>query len=226
MIPFQNPSIELFGLRVDEPITLITDLIISWVGFMAYFNTASDNNSPAVKLYRYFFLFTAISTLVAGFIGHGFAYRIGFEYRMIGWMFGVAGVAFAQFAAVYHTRTTIGEKNFNLLKVINGIELAIIVIVLAVYRLFAIVEIQAAIGLVLVVSVLEGVHYARTRSVLSIKMIYGISITILAVIAHVGKLAISNWFNHMDLGHVLMATSLFVMYKGLKAEQKLNLVTT
>lgn len=222
MIPFQNPSIELFGLRVDEPITWLTDMLVAAVGFMAFFKTASGSNSRAIQLYRYFFLFTAISTFVAGFIGHAFAYRVGFEYRMIGWVFGVAGIAFAQFAALYHTQVTIGEKKFAWLRIGNGIELAAIIIVLALYRLFAIVEIQAAIGLVLVVTILEAIHYSKTRSALSIQMIYGVGITVLAVIAHVGKLAISNWFNHMDLGHVLMATSLFVMYKGLRAEQHLN----
>lgn len=226
MIPFQNPSIELFGLRVDEPITWLTDMLVAGIGFMAFLKTASKTNSHAIQLYRYFFLFTAISTFVAGFIGHAFAYRVGFEYRMIGWVFGVASIAFAQFAALYHTRTSIGENFFVLLKIVNGIELAIIIIVLALFRLFVIVEIQAAIGLVLVVTILEAIHYTKTRSRLSIQMVYGVGITVLAVIAHVGKLAISSWFNHMDLGHVLMAASLFVMYKGLKAEQQLNPVTT
>ena len=56
-------------------------------------------------------------------------------------------------------------------------------------------------------------------------LIIGIGITVLAVVSHVAKLAISNWFNHMDLGHVLMAISLYVMYRGLQSEQKLNPVT-
>jgi len=225
MVPFQNPSIELFGLRIDEPITVLTDMMVATVGFIAYFNTNSSSNSRAVQLYRYFFLFTALSTLVAGFIGHAFAYKVGFEWRMIGWSFGVAGVAFAQFAVLHHTTDSIGKKAYSALRIFNIIELVIIVFVLAFYRTFVIVEIQAAIGLVLMVLILEIIHYNKTKSGFSMGLIIGIGITVLAVVSHVAKLAISNWFNHMDLGHVLMAISLYVMYRGLQSEQKLNPVT-
>lgn len=225
MVPFQNPSIELFGLRIDEPITVLTDMMVAAVGFIAYFSTISSSNSRAVQLYRYFFLFTAFSTLVAGFIGHAFAYKVGFEWRMIGWSFGIASVAFAQFAVLQHTIESIGEKAALILRIFNVIELIVIVFILAFYRTFIIVEIQAAIGLVLMVLMLESIHYNKTKSSFSLGLIIGIGITILAVISHVAKLAVSNWFNHMDLGHVLMAIALFVMYKGLQSEQKLNPVT-
>ena len=70
MIYLQNPSVELFGLRIDEPVTTFTDLLVAIVGIVAYKNTASDNNDRSLSLYRLFFLFTGISTLVAAFLGH------------------------------------------------------------------------------------------------------------------------------------------------------------
>lgn len=222
MIPFQNPSIEILGIRVDEPVTTVTDFIVALIGFMAYFKTVSGTNSRSVQLYRFFFLFTAISTLVAGLIGHAFAYYVGFEWRMVGWLFGIAGVTFAQYGALHHTRKSIGQSIFSTLKMVFILELIVIAFVLAMYRSFAVVEIQAAVGLVLIVATLEAIHYSKTRSEFSIKLMFGIGLTILAVICHVGKLAVSNWFNHMDLGHVLMALALFIMFKGLQSEQKLN----
>lgn len=224
MNPWQNPSIELFGLRIDEPITTFTDLIVAFIGFMAFYNTRAENNSRTVTFYRYFFLFTAISTLVASFIGHAFAYYIGFEYRMIGWIFGIIGVTIAQFAVLFHAREIIGENWFKIIVAINFIELVFISIILAIYRSFAIVEVQAGFGLVIIVLIIESVYYSKTKSELSLKMIYGITLTILAVIVHVAKLVISNWFNHMDLGHILMAVALYVMYKGLQSEQKLKTI--
>lgn len=226
MNPWQNPSIELFGLRVDEPVTVITDVLVAAMGFIAYLNTASVTNNRSFTLYRYFFLFTAISTFVAAFVGHAFAYYIGFEYRMIGWVFGIIGVAFAQFAALYHTKESIGQKIFSVVKIISIVEIPVIAVILATKRTFTVVEIQAAFGLVIVVTVLESIHYSKTKSVFSLNMMFGIGLTVAAVVCHVGKLAISKWFNHMDLGHILMFLSLYVMYKGLKSEQKLNLVYT
>lgn len=226
MIPFQNPSIEIYGLRVDEPITVITDFIVAFIGFMAFAKTNSDSNSSAIQLYRYFFLFTAVSTVVAGIIGHAFAYHIGFQWRMIGWVFGIIGVTFAQYAALFHSKESISANFYKIIKMFFVIELIIITLVLVKYRSFGIVEIQAAIGLVLVVASLELIHYSKTKSELSMKMIFGIGLTILAVFCHVGKLAISKWFNHMDLGHIIMAIALFIMYKGIQTEKKLNTLKT
>lgn len=51
-------------------------------------------------------------------------------------------------------------------------------------------------------------------------MMLGVSLTVLAVVSHVGKLAISEWFNHMDLGHVLMSSALYTMYTDTKEKRK------
>jgi hypothetical protein len=53
-------------------------------------------------------------------------------------------------------------------------------------------------------------------------MMMGVVLTVLAVVSHVGKLAISEWFNHMDLGHVLMALALYTMYTGIQKERIIN----
>ncbi len=225
MIPFQNPSIQVFSLRVDEPVTTITDFVISFIGFMAFFKTTGHGNSKAINLYRYFFLFTSISTLVAGIIGHAFAYYFGFEFRMIGWVFGIIGVTFAQFAALFHAKNSISSSVFNWLKIFFVAELFIIAFVLATYRSFGIVEIQAGIGLVLIVAGLETFHYSKTKSELSSKIMMGVGLTVLAVVSHVGKLAISEWFNHMDLGHVLMSLALYTMYTGVQKEKITNNAT-
>ena len=73
--PLQNPSIELFGVRVDEPVTMSTDIIVALISIIGYFKLVSKNNSVHVKLYSHFFLWMGFSTLIAGIMGHGFLYR-------------------------------------------------------------------------------------------------------------------------------------------------------
>lgn len=220
----QNPSIELFGLRIDEPVTALTDLIVAAVGFIGYFKTLSSQNSKPISFYRYFFLFTAISTLVAAIIGHAFTYHFGIEKRIIGWVIGIIGVAFAQFAVLYNTRQTIGEKIFTGLFYFNIFELVLVVMMLNIYRSFFIVEIYSAFGLVFMVTILEAIHYSKTKSQLSKYMMYGVALAIAAVLCHVTKLSLGIWLNHLDLSHIFMAIGLYVMYKGIVSEQKLNIV--
>jgi uncharacterized membrane protein len=85
---------------------------------------------------------------------------------------------------------------------------------------FVVVEVHSAIGLVLGVTVLEYIQYKKTNSILSKHMMVGVGIAVLAVLCHVFKLAISVWFNHLDLSHVIIAIAVYVMYKGVYLQQK------
>ncbi|HEX7413641.1 MAG TPA: hypothetical protein VF411_06300 [Bacteroidia bacterium] len=220
MIPFQNPTIYFGALRIDEPISALTDILLCVVCFFAFFKTKNLAVHKAVNLYRWFFLFTGVSTLVAALIGHAFLYYFGFNAKMIGWVFGMLGVSFAVFASMYHTRPIIGNFAFKRLVLINSIEVVIAFIAVFLAWSFVVVEIHAAFGLLLNIAVLEYIHFQKTKSALSIRLLYGITIAIISVIAHIFTFASSVWFNHIDLSHVLMTLSIYVMYKGVSAYRK------
>lgn len=219
---WKNPSLDLFGLRIDEPITAFTDIMVALVGFIAFYKTASAENQRSVSLYRMFFLFTAISTLIAAILGHAFAYYFGFNARFIGWIFGAFGVAFAQFAVIFNTKEIFNPVIFKGLVILNVIEIIAVTFLIFLEKSFIVIELHSAFGLVIMVTILETYNYYRTRSQLSRNMVYGVMLAIAAVICHITKLAISQWFNHLDISHLLMAASLYVMYKGVLSEQKLT----
>jgi hypothetical protein len=215
MIPYQNPTIYLGTLRIDEPVSAITDIIMSMVCFYAFYKTKALEAYKAVSLYRWFFLLTGLSTLVAALVGHAFLYYFGVDAKMYGWLFGIASISFATFAAMYNTRELIGESVFKRLILINGIEVIAAVVAVFMSWSFVVVEVHTAYGLLLNVTILEYINYKRTGSPLSIKLIYGIGIAIVAVLCHIFQFAYSVWFNHIDLSHVFMALSMYVIYKGI-----------
>jgi uncharacterized protein DUF6962 len=215
MIPYQNPTIYLGTLRIDEPVSAVTDIIMCSVCFYAFYKTKALEAYKPVSLYRWFFLFTGLSTLVAAIIGHAFLYYFGANAKIYGWLFGIAGTTFAQFAAMYNTRKLIGEPVFKRLILINGIEVIAAFILVFITWSFVVVEVHTAYGLLLNVVVLESINYKKTESVLSIKVIYGIGIAVVAVLCHIFQFACSVWFNHIDLSHVFMALSMYVIYKGI-----------
>ena len=214
MTPFQNPTIYFGGLRIDEPITTLTDFIFCAVCFFAFFKTKTLSTEKAINLYRWFFLLTGLSTFVAAVIGHAFLYHFGVESKIYGWVFGIFGISFAQFAALYHTRHSISPSLFKTLFIICSTEVLLAFVLTFVCWSFIVVEAHTAFGLVLVVTILEYVHYKKTHSDLSIYMIYGVGLAVIAVICHLAKLALSVWFNHIDLSHIFMALSMFMMYRG------------
>ena len=220
MVPFQNPDIYIGSLKIQEPVTVFTDVLVACVCMFAFIKTKTKESNKGVELYRWFFLTTGISTLVSAIIGHAFLYQWGFSAKIYGWVTGIVSVAFGQYAALYHTKETTGEKWFSALFWINAFEICLALVLVFVVFSFVVVEVHSAIGLICSVTVLEYINYKRTKSVLSKYIILGVSIAVLAVLCHVFKLAISVWFNHMDLSHIIIAISVYKMYKGVALYQK------
>lgn len=221
MTPFQNPTIYIGGLRIDEPITTLTDFLFIGVCFFAFAKTKHLSAYKGVNLYRWFFLLTGLSSLVAALIGHAFLYYFGFDAKIYGWVTGIISISFAQFAALHHTRQSISSQTFKILQVLNYFEIVCASVLLFKIYSFTVVEIHTAYSLIVNVVILESIHYKKTGSLLSKNMIIGVGVCVLAVLCHVFKLAISVWFNHLDLSHIFMAISMYVMYRGV-ASFKIN----
>lgn len=216
MTPFQNPTIYIGELRIDEPVTTLTDVLFCAVCFFAFFKTKCLINHKAVRLYRLFFLLTGISTLVAAVIGHAFLYYFGKDAKIYGWVLGIFGVSFAQFAALYHTRQSLHKPIFNTLMLLCGFEILLTCILIFMVWSFVVIELHTAFSLVMIVTVLEYIHYKKTNSQLSLYMMYGVGVAIIAVLCHILKIAFSIWFNHIDLSHLFMALSMYLMYIAIK----------
>ncbi|MES2565792.1 MAG: hypothetical protein V4565_02930 [Bacteroidota bacterium] len=216
MTPFQNPTIYLGDLRIDEPVTAFTNLMFVAMCLFAFLNTKEQRHFIGPNLYRWFFLAIGLSALIAAFIGHAFLYHFGFGAKIYGWEANILGVAFAQTAAIYHTRPSIKESVFKTLLIVSYIQIAVAMVLTYTVFSFIVVEIHSAISLLFIVCVLEGIHYKNTRSILSKYMLIGVGVTVFAVIVHVFKLAISVWFNHLDLSHIIMCGSIYCFYRGVK----------
>ena len=222
MTPFQNPTIYIGSLRVDEPITVLTDLIFCVVCFYAFYKTYFITKIKAIKLYSLFFLTTGISTLIAALIGHAFLYRFGVDAKIYGWVLGIFSIAFSQFAALYHTKSILGEKLFKALLIAFFIEVLLGVIFTFYFWTFIVVIIHTTFAFLLVVTTLESIKYKKTKSVLSKYVIIGVGFMITAALCHLLKLGFGIWFNHLDVSHVFMILSVTSMYIGVKNFKKVK----
>ncbi len=84
MVSIQNPDIYIGSIRIQEPVTVATDFLVVLACFFVYYKSAVLQQKTYIKLYRYFFLVTAISTLVSAIIGHAFLYHFGFNAKIYG----------------------------------------------------------------------------------------------------------------------------------------------
>ena len=210
-----QPSIELFGIRVDEPVTTITDLIVSAVCFYAFYklHKIEVRNNVHWNL-KYYFLSMGMATLIGGLIGHGFLYLFSFAWKLPGWLTSMFSIALLERASILYSRPLIKPKIGNFFAWMNLIELTTFVIVTFTTLNFFFVEVHSAYGLLIIVTSFNLVVYRKTKSEASKLFLIAVGITAISALIFMNEWGISKWFNHFDISHSLMSISAYIFYKG------------
>jgi hypothetical protein len=210
-----QPSITLFGIRVDEPINMFTDLLVSFVCFFAFYKLTSNKICGNTLLYfRVYFLLLGIATLIGGIIGHGFLYAFSFTWKLPGWIVSMLSVAFIERSSIEYARPHIHNQVGKVFLILNIIELLTIMSV-TIYTLnFEWVEFHSGYGLLAVVLPFHGYVYYKTRDKGSRVMILAVLVACVAALVFMNKISLHPWFNYIDFSHVLMAIAAFIFYKG------------
>lgn len=212
---YKNPSIEVFGLRVDEPVTMITDILVSVVCFYAYAQLMKMKKRDRLHvLYRYFFLLMGLATLLGGLVGHGFNYALSIYWKIPGWYLSMFAIAFAERASILYSANLIKPASATFFTWLNIIELIFFLIISVLTLNFYFVVGHSAYGLLVVIAGFQGYIYYRTRHIGSKMFLKAVLWSGIGAIIYLNQWALSNWFNHIDIGHVLMAVSSWYIYKG------------
>jgi hypothetical protein len=209
-----QPSIEILGLRIDEPITTLTDLLVAAVCFFAYRKLhKAKSKEISVFYFKYFFLTMAISTTLGGLMGHAFLYAFGFIWKTPGWIIGMLSVAFMERAAIMQARYVMRPNVSSFFAFMNILELAVFIFIAFFTLNFFYVEVHAFYGL-LVVFLFELFIFRKDRNASCRLILWGIFVSAFAAIVHMSKLSPHVWFNYIDLSHVFMAAGSYLFYLG------------
>ncbi|MEM9888790.1 MAG: hypothetical protein AAF849_23040 [Bacteroidota bacterium] len=219
-----QPSIFLGNFRVDEPVTMLTDLVISVVCFYAFVQLGKQPSlSKSQGFLRYYFLMMGFATTIGGIFGHGFLYFFGLNWKLPGWLTSMFAVTLIERASIEQTRSIIKPKLVKFMGIANLIELIIFVsltFVTLFFRLldprdsFRFVEIHTAYGLLLIVLPLQAYVYWKTNNPGSRLFLIGIGFVILTAFIYYFQLAFSPWFNQHDLSHLFIALASWLFYRG------------
>jgi hypothetical protein len=213
---FELTSIELFGIRIDEPVTTLTDLMVSATCFYAY-RQISLNKPPTTlnQLFKYYFLSMACATAFGGLIGHGFLYAFSFAWKLPGWLTSMFSIALIERASILYARPYIPNQGLaNFFQWLNIIELTTFVIITFTTLNFFFVEVHSAYGLLIVVTGFQGYVYYKTKSEASRLALTAVAISAVSAIIFMNEWGISKWFNHFDISHVLMTLGAWTFYKS------------
>ena len=240
---FEQPSIFPFGLRIDEPVTTITDLMVSFVCFYAFYKLNKIDVKNKVHLYlRYYFLSMGIATAIGGLIGHSFLYLFdaqwetpdGFvniiskifgenllkdianPWKLPGWLTSMFSIALVERASIEYARPLIHKKVGTFFSWLNVIELLTFVTITFTTLNFFFVEIHSAYGLLLVVTSFNLTVFLKTRKKGSKLFLIAVGFSAIGALFFMNKWGFSPWCTHSDVSHTFMTFSAFYFYLGAK----------
>ncbi|MBT4338051.1 MAG: hypothetical protein HOD63_05645 [Bacteroidetes bacterium] len=236
-----QPDIFLWGLRIQEPITTITDLMVTAVCLYAFIKLAKIPVQSKTHLYvKYYFLSMSIATFFGGVFGHGFLYMFDFTWNMPegfnnfvasifgeknvndsayplklpGWITSMFAVMLLERAIIEYARKLISRPLGTFFGWVNIIELLIFMTITFTTLSFYFVEIHTAYGLLFVVGSFSTFVYIKTRSQGSKIFMIAVGISATAALFFMNQWGFGPWFNHLDASHTLMTIGAFVYYKG------------
>jgi len=211
----KNPTIFINGIRIDEPVTMLTDILVSLVCFYAFFKLRRKKDTLGLSFYfRCFFLLMGIAAFSGGVVGHGFAYAINEYWKWSYWVLSMFAVAIGERAAIKYSAGLTKPIYNKIFRWMNIIELAIFMIISLCTLEFLFVLIHSAYGILLITGTFYGFVYFKTRQKGSRLYLVGIAWSLMGSIIFLTQTGFGKWFNHLDISHVLMSITGMYFYKA------------
>jgi hypothetical protein len=208
---------DFLGFRISEPVTMVTDLLVSAVCLYAFLDLRKEKSAmPAVKLFTYYFLTMSIATAYGGIIGHGFLHLLSFAWKVPAWILSMLSVALLERSAIFHAQPLLQKGTSRFFAALNVIELTSLIIIVLITLNFFFVEAHAAYGLLMIVFSFELFVFRKAKNEASKLLLIAVGVAAVAAGVHLFKLAPHRWFNHLDLSHVLMAVAAYIFFLGAK----------
>jgi hypothetical protein len=212
---FIQPSVEFLNIRIDEPITTATDLILAAVCFYAFYRINQQENTGRIKGYfKYYFLTLGMGALFGGLFGHAFLYTLSPPWKLVSWIFTLASVAIIGFALIELSRPLISPAISRTVARINLVIMFFALFYTMWTLAFSAVKYYTIFGMVVVVGFLSFVVFQKTRDRGAIVLIFGIAVGLLSAVVFSYEWGLGPWFNHNDISHVILSFSALSLYKG------------
>lgn len=210
-------EITLWGIRIQEPVTSLTDLVAAAVCFFAFGKLRAIGNPALEHRYlRLYFLNIGLAVGVSGIIGHAFNYLLTPDWKIIGWAFSAIGVLFAELSSLEALKADLTTGWQRTWKLVFWVQF-LIFLVYVIYpetRDFDRVKFNSAIGLAVFVFLFQAYHYKLYRQPGRKIVLIGLGLGFITAILYNLQLSIDEWFNYHDISHVLMAVDMYVIYLG------------
>jgi len=201
----EQPSIYFDNFTLYEPITVLTNLILSALCLAFCLRLGKLH----ARYWPMFFCLLSFSAFF-GALGHGLYPDKNNILQLISRMGIIIAVCLGSIASICF----LTNKNFKLfLNVFSLTQLFVAITLIVLFNNFLIVKWDGILGL--------GVIMGSVHIYLSIKgnrgslfILYGIALNSIAGLVHRFQISPNKWFNYNDLGHVILMAGFYLMATG------------
>jgi len=212
---YMQPSVELLNLRIDEPVTTATDLLMAAICFYAYIRIKKNESTQRIKSYfKYFFLTLGLGTMFGGLLGHAFLYRLAPQWKLLSWIFILISVTVMAHALLELARPLVKPWITRLIGGFNLLLMAFILVYTISTLAFSGVQYYSIFGMIVIVGSFSFYIFQKTGSRGTAMFLVAVGVSLLPAFVFSFKWGLSPWFNHNDISHVVLSMSVVVFYKG------------
>lgn len=211
--------IDFLGLRITEPVTAGTDILIFLLSIflsILLYRSSKKPDHPQKNHWTCFFFFMGVSTL-AGAITHGARYYLT-DTSFISF-FGAMNVfsGFSSLSAQLATFSYRMNRKPSWLLFLFIIVNVIFITAVLISQTFVITNIYVTLTFLFVLFI-HLKTYKQDKG--SFYISAGILVSFITAFVFLSRISISDiWFNHKDIAHIFIMLSLVIMYKGAKRIQ-------
>ena len=211
------PTIDIAGLTIAEPMTTLTDYLITVFAAIFALNLVRGTGRPRRPVHWLWclaFCFIGLAALLGG-TSHGFVgYLDDLSLRMI-WKGTVYSVGLSMLFAVAGSieASRLKEQPAKLLHVLNGLAFSAYAIWMTTNSAFIYV-IAYYVPAMTSVALIQLWAYYRSKLPTAPWFVSGVLVTLLGAIIQQSGFSIHRHFNHNDIYHVVQIAGLYLLYRG------------
>lgn len=212
-----QPSIYPLGIRIDEPIATLTDVMVAVVCFYAFIRL-QKNYKVDHRIYlltRGYFLAMGIATFIGGVIGHGFIYALDRSWKFPGWAVSMIAINMIERVMINYTKPFMNHKVATFFSWFNIVELLTFATLAFTTLNFQFVEIHSGYGLTVFVlgfSIYNYIKRDKNRDILY--FIWAVVAAACASFFFTSRIGLDKWYNYIDISHTFMTISALLFYLG------------
>lgn len=218
-LPPYQPSIYIGDIEITDPSIVATDMILAAICIAAFFKIKQLNdNGTFIKNMKYYFLLLGISAFLGGIFAHAFRHALSDNWKLLSWPMSLVAIYFLEIATLTNAKSALSKNAYSYIKKLIIVELLAALVYLAKDVDVKYLEWHTMFGIVFISFPLSLYAFIKRKSQYGMYFMIAFALLLLNAVVYFVPISLHIRFNQVDLAHIIIGASVWVMMLGAKKE--------